>query len=894
MKNVKKFFAVVLAVVMVFATVAAASASYYPDVTEETEYKSAIEQLTALKLTEGYEDGTFKPEGTITRAEIVKMVYVLVNGTDAEGKVKAPTLFVGDSVFTDVTTEHWACGFINWAASVGIVDGIGNKLFNPDAQVKFSEVVKMLYNAAQYIATGTIDTENAPSYPYGYIAVADEMGLFDDVTVKGASNAALRGETAQLVSNTIALVATMEAGYVSNNFRHVTAVESVAFGGTTDEYVFEVCGLTEPAKNNYIKLADTWYKLGVEVDLVPGEVVTAYVENGVVVLVTTHADAKVVNTVTKSFTKAVVSGATKYYVDGVEVKFADVVTVYEQGADGLYTVSADTLADLAVAVSDQPLKLVDANGDGKYEAVYCATRNYNLTVTSVGTDTVVFGGVTVKKANVSGIADFAAAKTAGTKFSAVVKATGKGLVVVAEPMNVLTNVKVTKLDKFVDGEFTVVTIGGKNYTYSTEFYSVLGKIEKISVAETEEDKKTVNVTLDTNGDILGWEYYVAPGVAPTPAVYETGYAYVKSLVVNEIVGTWSTETQFVLTLTRLDGREVEYVLNKALAVTLNDWFCADGEACGVAHTHGKGVVLTTVSGKQVPAIVGALVEYTYGVTEKEIIALAAYAADSTDVPVVFVKAYTGLINIDGNYVATSDIAAVIYDGKVTPVADFIALLGENKSFTADVSVDNGKYTLQVDRFASDPLPVVNSDMYAVITSTQVEIGTTAGTFRYVYTGIFNGVAGTYYSVDKTAGQEIANPTGLVVANFANGLVTGFSAVPVDFDYFVFTAKYGSLMMVRDADVANKTISATEDAVDYETNARNVTVYKITTAGAKVDSTAKAFTVGTVADLVASEIDGTTVNSANVIAVRRVDVGGGKYDYTYFVLTNAANATFTIA
>ena len=54
----------------------------FSDVGDDNTYKDAITTLTKLKVIDGYEDGTFKPDGQITRAEFTKLIVFILGYKD--------------------------------------------------------------------------------------------------------------------------------------------------------------------------------------------------------------------------------------------------------------------------------------------------------------------------------------------------------------------------------------------------------------------------------------------------------------------------------------------------------------------------------------------------------------------------------------------------------------------------------------------------------------------------------------------------------------------------------------------------------------------------------------------------------------------------------------------
>ncbi len=162
----------------------------FTDVTPTSEYSEAISLLSSLGALKGYPDGTFGAEKDITREEFVKVLYVLMTGSDEVG------MFEGVSPFPDVDDERWSAGYINWAKNLGIVVGDPDGNFAPERNVSFAEASKMFVTALGYDAT-------TMTFPYGFIDKAQTIGLFDDVSGMTANSAAQRGDVAQMGSNTL-------------------------------------------------------------------------------------------------------------------------------------------------------------------------------------------------------------------------------------------------------------------------------------------------------------------------------------------------------------------------------------------------------------------------------------------------------------------------------------------------------------------------------------------------------------------------------------------------------------------------------------------------------------------------------------------------------------------
>ena len=145
MKNLKKLVAVVLTLAMIISSLAVSvSASIYSDVDTSSSYAEAVDILSSLNILKGDDEGKFNPDSDIKRSEFAAVVARALGQENAANGAK------GFSKFADVSVEHWAVGYINWAAQQGIVNGRDANTFDPDSPVKYQEAVKMLVAAIRY------------------------------------------------------------------------------------------------------------------------------------------------------------------------------------------------------------------------------------------------------------------------------------------------------------------------------------------------------------------------------------------------------------------------------------------------------------------------------------------------------------------------------------------------------------------------------------------------------------------------------------------------------------------------------------------------------------------------------------------------------------------------
>ena len=208
MKNLKKILALVLAFACAFTMFAGAAFTDSADIKVDAE---VVDTLVALGVVNGYDDGSFKPNGTVTRAEMAKMIYVLRTGnSDASAYNDDKTSF------TDIGS-HWARGYIKYCQSLGIIAGKSNTKFCPNDKVTAQEAAKMLlvtlgYNAEKAGLVGA-------NWASRTNALADEAGLLEDVNTSFTA-ACPRQYAAQLIYNAIdaVTVAWRDDAYTKYNY----------------------------------------------------------------------------------------------------------------------------------------------------------------------------------------------------------------------------------------------------------------------------------------------------------------------------------------------------------------------------------------------------------------------------------------------------------------------------------------------------------------------------------------------------------------------------------------------------------------------------------------------------------------------------------------------------
>jgi hypothetical protein len=167
----KKLLCLLLALAVLLSLSAPAFAA---DTTAEFTDSSAIHNYTEvlmlvdLGLISGYSDGSFRPDSSITRAEVAKLITLLST---------AEPVADGASVFSDVV-GNWAERYIRYCTDKGIIGGDGNGHFRPQEDVTAQELAKMLIIAvgrgnSGYTGAGWADRVDRD---------ASELGIYRGLT----------------------------------------------------------------------------------------------------------------------------------------------------------------------------------------------------------------------------------------------------------------------------------------------------------------------------------------------------------------------------------------------------------------------------------------------------------------------------------------------------------------------------------------------------------------------------------------------------------------------------------------------------------------------------------------------------------------------------------------
>ncbi len=173
----KKVLSLVLCVAMLLSVMVMGTGAVTLTDSEDIspQYREAAEVLTGMGIINGYEDDSFKPQQSITRAEVAAMIYRVATGDVEDEKAD---INAGAKIFTDVDPDDWYAGYVNYCGDAEYIKGFEDDSFRADENVTGYQVLAMILRAVGYDKnnefTGTNWTINVAS-------TAMQQGLLKNV-----------------------------------------------------------------------------------------------------------------------------------------------------------------------------------------------------------------------------------------------------------------------------------------------------------------------------------------------------------------------------------------------------------------------------------------------------------------------------------------------------------------------------------------------------------------------------------------------------------------------------------------------------------------------------------------------------------------------------------------
>ena len=584
MRNLKRALSLALAAIMLIGMmVVSACAVSYNDLTDKDQIvnKDAVSMLVSLGIIEGKPDGSYAPTENVDRAQMAKMLSVIMNkGVDNSALYQSV-----NSGLTDITS-NWAKGHINYCYTTGIIAGRGNGTFDPSATVTALEAAKMLLVAVGY--DPAIEGFEGADWAINVSVRADEQGIFEGFT-KDLSAPLNRDDAALLIYN--ALDVEMIQSYTTNNYpiaysdhRTILAdkygvikVQGVVVanewaslasddgdaalkeGKTTiynGEGIFSTTGNTTVSKED-ASLKTQTFNVSTPVDML-GKTVNLYIKKTTILADSTvYGDPVVsdVNTVVTTGETVLYSGAKDPQVDydkllgenGLTDKDAKYFWNYNSGK--YIPNTTEKYGDKTANVKGATLTIIDNNGDGEVDYVLSVEKAL-ADITSVNSkkETVTVRTLgTLDNKDVVGYEDMA-------KEDVVLYVQYGGRTYLEKP-EVVTG----EMEHFnVKGTEKYMTVGGEKYKADELETNARTEVVKFDVTECDKAngvqfETSYNFYLDDYGNVIAFEEVEAAA---------KNYA----LVLDSAFSTNMLNTDAQVKVLLPDGTEKTYQLNWSASV----------------------------------------------------------------------------------------------------------------------------------------------------------------------------------------------------------------------------------------------------------------------------------------------------------------------------------------
>lgn len=385
MRNLKRVLSLALACVMLLGMMvvgAGAADKTYADLTDSDQIsnKEAVMLLVDLGIIEGTSDGSYKPEVTVDRATMAKLITVMMMGDVDQNSFKGTV-----TDLTDIDSS-WAEGYIKFCYSNKIISGDGKGHFYPTEPVTVVQAAKMLL-----IATGFMSSDRGyEGDNWSVNVMRDSNSALDDAAkvrplTRGlsvrANDPLTRDNAAQMIFNTL-FVQTKKPNYAYDmgkqyvaSYSYTASLATSMFGGLTrhtavlDGVAKGKVSAIDPSDGKAIGLAANAKDVGNFVayykDSTGNAVSSSVVATDVEPIASTTKGGTITNLVTKN---------QPGYI-GVEPDTTDGVSVYYNGTK--VSSGNKTAAAVATAITSKTptgvngitYDFIDTTGDGKYNTV---------------------------------------------------------------------------------------------------------------------------------------------------------------------------------------------------------------------------------------------------------------------------------------------------------------------------------------------------------------------------------------------------------------------------------------------------------------------------------------------------------------------------------------------
>lgn len=209
----QRMVSALLCLALVLGMLPLSAGAAFTDISDE-ETAVAAAALQGLGVVSGTSADTFRPDSTLTRAQVCAMAV------NAAGLASQVSSYARKTMFSDVSPSAWYNGYVNLAYSQGLVNGNGDGTFSPDAPITYGAMATILLRLLGYTTA-----EIGSVWPLDYTAFCDDLGLSEGLDL-GAYDVLTRGEAA------ILLYRAMKATAAGTGQSYYTTIDGVSSTGT--------------------------------------------------------------------------------------------------------------------------------------------------------------------------------------------------------------------------------------------------------------------------------------------------------------------------------------------------------------------------------------------------------------------------------------------------------------------------------------------------------------------------------------------------------------------------------------------------------------------------------------------------------------------------------------
>ncbi|MFD2442881.1 S-layer homology domain-containing protein [Bacillus sp. CGMCC 1.16607] len=165
----------------------------FNDVPEGKWYYPAVAALVEKGIISGFDQKTFKPDKTVTRAELSKMLTLAFNLKASPAK----------TAFTDIPKNKWFASFVNTLVVNGVTDGITPTTFAPDQVVTRGQMAAFVYRAESTVLKNVSKESTVEKITDGTVTLSGTTYTLTDATktiFNGTNEAVLKNAVVKFTS----------------------------------------------------------------------------------------------------------------------------------------------------------------------------------------------------------------------------------------------------------------------------------------------------------------------------------------------------------------------------------------------------------------------------------------------------------------------------------------------------------------------------------------------------------------------------------------------------------------------------------------------------------------------------------------------------------------------